>query len=157
MDDFEVDGRRYTVRRAVADDVRAIADLLADDVLGAARESDGLSPYEAAFHEIDADPHQFLAVIRDDGEAIVGTMQLTLVPGLARAGAKRLLIEGVRLGSSLRGSGLGTVMFDWAHEFGRREGAVLAQLTSDKARPDAHRFYERLGYAATHEGFKLPL
>ena len=157
MEDFEVDGRRYTIERAVADDVQTIADLLADDVLGASRESDDLAVYEKAFREIDADPHQFLAVIRDGGGAIVGTMQLTTVPGLARAGAKRLLIEGVRLGSSVRGSGLGSAIFAWAHEYGRREDAVLAQLTSDKRRTDAHRFYERLGYAATHEGFKLPL
>lgn len=157
MDEFEVDGRSYTIKRAVADDVQAIAVLLADDVLGASRESDDPAAYEKAFREIDADPHQFLAVIRADTGLIVGTMQLTTVPGLARAGAKRLLIEGVRLGSSVRGGGLGSTMFAWAHEFGRREGAVLAQLTSDKSRTDAHRFYERLGYAATHEGFKLSL
>ncbi|WP_241901508.1 GNAT family N-acetyltransferase [Nocardioides houyundeii] len=157
MEHLEVDGRRYVIDRAGADDVPAIADLLADDVLGAARESDDLAPYEDAFLEIDADPHQFLAVIRSEGGAIVGTMQLTTVPGLARGGAKRLLIEGVRLGSSVRGGGLGTTLLEWAHEYGRREGAVLAQLTSDKSRTDAHRFYERLGYAATHEGFKLTL
>ena len=157
MEEFEVDGRRYTIGRAVEGDLQALADLLADDILGAARESDDPATYREAFHEIDVDPHQFLAVIRDDGGAIVGTMQLTLIPGLARAGAKRLLIEGVRLGSSVRGSGLGTTIFEWAHEYGRREGAVLAQLTSDKSRADAHRFYERLRYEATHEGFKLPL
>ncbi len=157
MEEFEVNGRGYTIERAVADDVRAIADLLADDALGAARESDEPAPYVRAFLEIDADPNQFLAVIREDGGAIVGTMQLTTVPGLARAGAKRLLIEGVRLGSSVRGIGLGSAMFAWAHAYGRREGAALAQLTSDKSRTDAHRFYASLGYAATHEGFKLPL
>lgn len=157
MEGFEVDGRRYSIARAEAGDLQDIADLLADDVLGATRESDDLATYEEAFHEIDADPHQFLAAIRDHGGAIVGTMQLTIVPGLARAGAKRLLIEGVRLGSSVRGSGLGTAIFEWAHEYGRRQGAVLAQLTSDKSRADAHRFYERLGYTATHVGFKLPL
>ena len=157
MEDIEVSGQRYTIERAVAGDIQAIAVLLADDVLGAARESDDPARYEEAFREIDADPHQFLAVIRDDRGRIVGTMQLTTIPGLARAGAKRLLIEGVRLGSSVRGSGLGTAIFEWAHEYGRRAGAVLAQLTCDKSRTGAHRFYERLGYAATHEGFKLPL
>lgn len=157
MGDLEVDGRHYTIERAVADDVRAIAALLADDVLGAARESDDPATYKRAFRDIDGDPHQFLAVIRDHGGAVVGTMQLTTIPGLARAGATRLQIEAVRLGPSVRGGGLGSAMFAWAHEYGRREGAVLAQLTSDKSRTDAHRFYERLGYAATHEGFKLPL
>jgi GNAT superfamily N-acetyltransferase len=116
-----------------------------------------LGSEEITTAEIDGDPHQFLAVIRDEGGAIVGTMQLTTVPGLARAGAKRLLIEGVRLAPSVRGSGLGTAMFTWAHAYGRREGAVLAQLTSDKSRADAHRFYDRLGYTATHVGFKLRL
>lgn len=157
MEQLEADGRRYPVERACADDVPAIMRLLADDVLGAVRETDDADAYARAFDEIDADPHQLLAVVRDDTGAVVGTLQLTLVPGLARAGAKRLLIEGVRLASSVRGSGLGAAMFAWAHDHGRRQGAVLAQLTSDKSRTDAHRFYERLGYAASHEGFKLAL
>lgn len=157
MEEVEVQGRRYTVERARAGDVAAIRMLLSDDILGAGRETDDAGAYDRAFREIDADPQQFLAVVRDDAGAVVGTMQLTLIPGLARAGAKRLLVEGVRLASSARGSGLGTAMFAWAHDHGRRHGAVLAQLTSDKSRTDAHRFYEHLGYAATHEGFKLAL
>lgn len=157
MDVVEVNGQRFTIERAVEGDVPALVALLADDVLGAGRESDDPATYEAAFREIDADPHQFLAVVRDGSGEIVGTLQLTTIPGLTRAGAKRLLIEGVRLGPTARGGGLGTAIFEWAHEFGRREGAVLAQLTSDKSRTDAHRFYDRLGYEATHEGFKRPL
>jgi GNAT superfamily N-acetyltransferase len=157
MDLLDVGGDRYTIERAVADDLPAIVALLADDVLGAARESDDPAGYAAAFAEIDADPHQLLAVVRAGDGGVVGTLQLTTIPGLARAGAKRLLIEGVRLSPSVRGTGLGTAVFAWAHEHGRRQGADLAQLTSDKSRTDAHRFYERLGYAATHEGFKLRL
>lgn len=157
MEVIEVRGQRYTVERAAADDVPALAALLADDVLGATRESDDPAAYADAFREIDADPQQFLAVVRDTDGTIVGTMQLTTIPGLARAGAKRLLIEAVRLAPSVRGSGLGTTLFEWAHDYGRRKGAALAQLTTDKSRTDAHRFYERLGYAATHEGFKLEL
>ena len=84
-------------------------------------------------------------------------MQLTLLPCLARGGAKRLHIEAVRLSSSTRGSGLGTALFEWAHEYGRQHGAVVAQLTSDKSRSDAHRLYARLGYTASHEGFKRSL
>jgi GNAT superfamily N-acetyltransferase len=84
-------------------------------------------------------------------------MQLTLIPGLARGGAKRLQIEAVRLATSTRGSGLGAALFEWAHAYGERHGATLALLSSDKTRIDAHRFYDRLGYQASHEGFKRPL
>ena len=150
----EVDGRLFTIDRAKESDVPGLVDLLADDVLGADRESPGLGTYLTAFREIDGDPHQYLVVVRDVDGGLVGTMQLTLIPGLARGGAKRIQIEAVRLASSTRGSGLGTALFEWAHAFGQRHGASLAQLTSDKARVDAHRFYDRLGYQASHEGFK---
>ena len=157
MESLDVDGRRFTVTRATEADLPEIVSLLADDVLGSNRESRQLEPYEAAFRELDSDPHQFLVAVRDEDGAIVGTMQLTLIPGLARAGAKRLLIEAVRLASATRGSGLGTALFGWAHNYGRAHGATLAQLTSDKTRADAHRFYARLGYIASHEGFKSAL
>ena len=157
MDQLQVGGRSFRVARATPADVPALARLMADDALGATRESSEMAPYLAAFREIDTDPRQLLVVIRDAADSIVGTMQLTLIPGLARAGAMRLLIEGVRLARSARGSGLGTAMFSWAHDYGRANGAIMAQLTSDKTRLDAHRFYDRLGYAASHEGFKLPL
>ncbi len=157
MDHLQVGHRRFQVARAVPADVPSLAGLLADDALGASRESADMAPYMAAFREIDSDSRQLLIVIRDDADCIVGTMQLTLVPGLARAGAMRLLIEGVRLATSTRGSGLGTAMFTWAHAYGRANGASLAQLTSDKSRHDAHRFYDRMGYVASHEGFKLAL
>jgi GNAT superfamily N-acetyltransferase len=130
---------------------------LADDARGAQRESTEVEPYWAAFQEIDRHPNQLLVAVRDGDDNLVATMQLTLIPCLARAGAKRLQIGGVRLASSRRGTGLGTALFEWAHEHGHRHGAVLAQLTTDKTRSDAHRSYDRLGYQASHEGYKRPL
>ncbi|QVQ52102.1 GNAT family N-acetyltransferase [Spiractinospora alimapuensis] len=157
MDVIDVNGDEFTVRRATAEDVTSLVALLRDDVLGAGRENADSSAYERAFQAIDQDPNQFLAVVRDAYGALAGTMQLTLIPGLSRGGATRLQIEAVRLASTARGTGLGSRLFDWAHDFGRRNGATLAQLTTDKTRVDARRFYDRLGYTATHEGLKLAL
>lgn len=157
MQTLDIDGRRFTVSRATESDVAGLVALLADDVLGAHRETARLEPYLAAFREIDSDPQQLLVTVRDSDGDLVGTMQLTLIPGLARGGTKRLQIEAVRLASSARGAGLGTALFEWAHAFGHRHGATLAQLTSDKTRTDAHGFYDGLGYRASHEGFKRPL
>lgn len=157
VEQLNVDGRVFTIARAQREDVPSLVRLLADDVLGQGREGVDLAPYEAAFEEIDRDPNQFLVAIRDTSGALVGTMQLTLIPGLARGGTKRLQIEAVRIAASARAGGLGAAMFGWAHDYGRRHGATLAQLTTDKQRIDAHRFYDRLGYTPTHEGYKLPL
>ncbi|WP_369795997.1 GNAT family N-acetyltransferase [Actinoplanes sp. N902-109] len=131
--------------------------MLADDVLGATRESpDDLTPYLAAFAVLDADPHQHLVVAERDGRA-VGTLQLTIIPGLSRRAATRALIEGVRVASTERGGGLGQRLFEWAIAEAGRLGCSLVQLTTDKTRTDAHRFYEKLGFEATHVGFKLNL
>ena len=157
MEQITAGAETFTIARATSQDLPSIVALLTDDVLGAGREAADLSPYAAAFAEIDADPNQFLAVVRDSAGETCGTFQLTLIPGLARGGTKRLQVEAVRLGSSTRGKGLGTAMFDWAHDYGRRHGATLAQLTTDKQRTDAQRFYDRLGYTASHEGYKLLL
>lgn len=154
---IESRGRRFTVRRATEDDLPAIVALLADDVLGAARESADLEPYRAAFAQIDADPAQLLVVVADEERRTVGTLQLTLIPGLSRGGTLRLQIEAVRIAPQIAGTGVGTALLDWAHAYGRARGARLAQLTTDKSRGDAQRFYSRLGYAASHEGMKLPL
>ena len=152
-----MDQRDPTMRRARAEDVPSIVALLADDALGATRESpDDLTPYRAAFKAIDADPNQHL-VVADRGGRIVGCLQLTVIHGLSRRAATRAIIESVRVGSGERGSGLGTTMITWAIEESRRLGVDLLQLTSDKSRTDAHRFYERLGFEATHVGFKLTL
>lgn len=88
---------------------------------------------------------------------MVGTLQLTVVPGLSRRGATRSIVEGVRIHAAERGSGLGTRLIEWAIEESRRQNCQLVQLTSDNTRTDAHRFYERLGFTASHVGFKLAL
>jgi GNAT superfamily N-acetyltransferase len=82
---------------------------------------------------------------------------MTFIPGISRNGASRLLVEAVRVSRELRGRGIGRLLMEHAHERGRARGCVLAQLTSDKQRPEAHRFYRSLGYDQSHEGFKLPL
>ncbi|GAA4984950.1 GNAT family N-acetyltransferase [Streptomyces hyderabadensis] len=145
------------IRPAIAEDIPAIVAMLADDPLGAQRESpDDLGPYLAAFERLRTDPNQHLVVAVREGR-VVGTLQLTIVPGLSRRGATRSIIEGVRIHGDQRGSGLGTRMIEWAIEESRRQDCDLVQLTSDKTRTDAHRFYERLGFTASHTGFKLPL
>lgn len=154
---LELSGLHYRLTRAAAEEVPQLVELLSDDVLGSQRENAPRARYLEAFAEIDADPAHVLVVVRDDAGALVGTLQLILIPGLSRGGAKRLQIEGVRLAASVRGSGLGSALFDWAHDYGRAHGASMAQLTADKQRADAHRFYQRLGYRPSHEGFKLPL
>lgn len=146
-----------SIRRARRDDVEAIVRLLADDQIGSTRDSvDDLAPYLKAFGEIDADPAQLLVVADDDGQ-VAGTLQLSIIPGLARKGALRGQIEAVRVRASHRGSGLGGELMTWAIEESRRRGCALVQLTSDVQRQDAHRFYERLGFVPSHTGFKLKL
>jgi GNAT superfamily N-acetyltransferase len=155
------DGAAAVVLRfATEADVAAIVELLAADQLGATRdgvrdEAD-LVAYRAAFHHIDADPAHLLLVAEHDGR-VVGTFQLSFLPGLARRGALRAQIEAVRVAESQRGTGLGAAMMQWAIDEARRRGCALVQLTSDKARTDAHRFYARLGFVASHEGMKLAL
>jgi GNAT superfamily N-acetyltransferase len=142
------------IRRATADDVPAIVAMLADDPLGAWREAPGDPAYAAAFAEIDADPRQFLAVAVVDG-SVAGTLQLTFIPGLSRRGSTRALIEAVRVRSDRRGDGLGRRLTEWAIATARERGAAMVQLTTDASRVDAHRFYERLGFVASHVGMKL--
>jgi GNAT superfamily N-acetyltransferase len=142
------------IRRAVAEDVPAIVSMLADDPLGAARERPGDPSYAEAFAEIDADPRQVL-VVAVAGDEVVGTLQLTFIPGLSRLGSTRALIEAVRVRGDQRGGGLGGDLIRWAIETARARGAALVQLTTDASRADAHRFYERLGFSATHVGMKL--
>uniref|UniRef100_A0AAU3GWY8 GNAT family N-acetyltransferase n=1 Tax=Streptomyces sp. NBC_01401 TaxID=2903854 RepID=A0AAU3GWY8_9ACTN len=145
------------IRPAALADISAIVAMLADDPLGAQRESpDDLAPYQAAFRRLSDDPNQHLTVAVRQGR-IVGTLQLTIIPGLSRRGATRSLIEGVRVHADERGSGLGTQLIQWAVDESRRQGCQLVQLTSDASRTDAHRFYERLGFTASHVGFKLTL
>ncbi|MCP4765780.1 MAG: GNAT family N-acetyltransferase [Gammaproteobacteria bacterium] len=133
--------------------------MLADDALGAEREDDSqpLNPnYVNAFEEIDRDPNNALIVTEIDGN-LVGMLQLTFIPYLTHIGAWRCLVEGVRIHLDYRGRGLGRRFFEWAIDTARQKGCRIIKLTSDKQRPDALRFYESLGFSATHEGFKLKL
>ncbi|WP_030608021.1 GNAT family N-acetyltransferase [Streptomyces fulvoviolaceus] len=145
------------MRPATPDDIPAIVAMLADDALGSQRESpDDLTPYLAALERLSSDPNQHVVVAAREGR-VVGTLQLTIIPGLSRRGATRSIIEGVRIHADERGSGLGTRLIEWAIDESRRQNCQLVQLTSDNTRTDAHRFYERLGFTASHVGFKLPL
>lgn len=148
------------VRRAEERDLPAIVDLLAADQLGATRDgvrtAEDLAAYRQAFNAIDGDSAHLL-VVAEAGGSIVATFQLSFLPGLARRGALRAQIEAVRVRGDYRGRGLGEAMMRWAIDEARRRGCALVQLTSDKSRHGAHRFYGRLGFAATHEGMKLPL
>jgi GNAT superfamily N-acetyltransferase len=147
------------LRRARRGDVAAIVELLRADPLGHSRElprGAGLGVYERAFDAIVADQAQILAVATDGGR-VVGTFQLSFIPGLARQGALRAQIEAVRVHREYRSEGLGGAMIAWAITEARRRGCAVMQLTTDKARGDAHRFYARLGFIASHEGLKLAL
>jgi GNAT superfamily N-acetyltransferase len=142
-------------------DVPAVLHLLADDDLSRERGF-GVVPEDvdaaiwAAFEAIDADPRNEL-IVADDGGAVVGTMQLTFLPGLSRGGAERLQIEAVRVRADLRGRGLARRMMAYAVDRARERGCRMVQLTTDKRRTDAHRFYASLGFVASHEGMKLTL
>lgn len=147
------------IRRAGHQDVPAIVALLADDTLGSAREEPGPplpQQYFDAFAAIEADPNQLLAVVEEDGE-VVGCLQLSFIPGLSHRAMWRGQIEGVRIASSRRGGGLGRQMILWATERCRERGCGSVQLTSNKSRVEAIRFYERLGFEPSHEGLKLGL
>ncbi|SCL50141.1 Predicted N-acetyltransferase YhbS [Micromonospora citrea] len=144
-------------REAVRADLPAVLALLADDVLGRSRDFTEVdAAYEKAFADISADPRNQFIVADADGE-LVGCMQLTYIPGLSRHGAERQLVESVRVRSDLRGQGLGRQMMVWAVDQAKQRGCALVQLTTDKSRPDAHRFYVGLGFTPSHEGMKLSL
>ncbi|GAA2932921.1 GNAT family N-acetyltransferase [Microbacterium luteolum] len=148
-----------TVRRATPNDADAVIALLADDPISAARgdvaSEEDRPAYVAGLVEILADPSNDLLVAELDG-VIVGTLQLTSIPGMARRGARRLLVEAVRVRSDLRSSGIGSGIMRWVSDSAAPAlGAAMVQLTSDASRIDAHRFYEHLGYVGSHKGFKF--
>jgi GNAT superfamily N-acetyltransferase len=152
-----VGSRRVYLRPAAEADLPAVVALLADDALGSGRETAAeLAPYRRAFELIAADPAHTL-VVAVDGTEIVGTLQLSVLPGLSRRGALRGQVEAVRVRADRRGQGLGEAMIGWAVEEAARRSCALVQLTTDTSRTDAHRFYERLGFVASHVGFKLDL
>ena len=145
------------VRKMQNADLSRILQLLADDELGQLRETLQRVPHECyrrAFTAIDADPNQYLAVF-EKSDKIIGCLQISFIPGLSRRGALRGQIESVRVAANVRGNGYGTLMMAWAIEKCREQGCSLVQLTSDKIRKDAHRFYRELGFVHSHEGFKL--
>lgn len=146
-------------RRATGADLPAIIALLAADQLGATREDASVpldACYFSAFAAIDADPNQCLAVA-EQGGGVIGTLHLTFIPGLSRKGSWRGQIEAVRIAEAHRGDRLGQAFFEWAIAQCRDRGCSLVQLTTDKTRADAHRFYDRLGFDASHVGYKLRL
>ena len=146
-------------RRAVSSDLPAIVAMLADDMLGRQRENTSepvAECYRQAFEAIHVDPNQLLAVAELDG-TVVGTLQISFMPGLSRQGAWRADIESVRVSNQARGAGLGRRMMEWAIEQCRRRDCQIVQLTSDLKRVDAHRFYDQLGFSASHKGYKMTL
>ncbi len=148
-----------TFREATAADLPTIIAILADDDLGRGREDPSLplnQAYVNAFHAIVTDPRQHFILAESD-DSVVGFFQLSFIPGLSRKGAWRGNIESVRVAKSLRGKGLGEAMMRHAIGLCREKGCAAVQLTSDKQRSAAHRFYGRLGFVASHEGFKLQI
>lgn len=146
-------------RVAVRSDVATIVKMLADDPLGAKREIYTAPPpesYYRAFEAIAQDPNNELIVAEAKG-IVIGVLQMTFIPGMTYQGSWRAVIEGVRIAANFRSQGIGRHLFEWAIERARQRGCRLLQLTSDKSRPDAIRFYEGLGFAASHEGMKLHL
>ena len=151
-----------TVRRAKPSDLPALMALLADDPVSAARGDRGDAAdegsYATALRSVLEAPLNDLIVVDDAAGEVIGTLQLTVIPGMARQGATRLLIEAVRVSSSLRSGGIGSAVMRWVmHVAAPATGATLVQLTSDAARVDAHRFYTRLGFADSHVGFTYAL
>lgn len=144
-------------RKAYKEDLPMIVRLLADDALGSGREryEEPLpEEYYQAFDAIEAQAgNQILLAVEDN--KIIGCLQLTIIPGLARKGIKRAQIEGVRIDKNFRGNGIGEALFKEAITIAKAEKCGLVQLTTDKQREDAHRFYEKLGFSASHEGMKL--
>ena len=143
-------------RHASRADVRAVLALLTDDHLGATREGDDLEPYHAAF---DAMAHEAgnTLIVGETGGQIIATYQLTFISGLSLRAARRAQIESVRIASHLRGQGIGTAMIADAEARARAAGCTLIQLTMNRSRSDAKRFYERLGFTPSHIGFKRDL
>ena len=147
-----------TARRAQRADLPRLLELLADDLLGKQREALGSDDpaYSRAFDTIDRDSNQMLLVAELDGR-VVGMLQITFIPGLSRRGAWRANIEAVRVDSALRGGGIGAWLMERALDLARKRECRVVQLTSDRRRGEAHRFYARLGFTDSHVGYKLAL
>ena len=147
----------FNVRKMLKSDLETVIMLLADDKLGKFREKNTPlihEDYICAFEQLDRDTNHFVGIFEINGE-IIGCLQISYIPGLTRGGSLRGQIEGVRVASAFRGKGYGAKMINWAIAECRRRGCKLVQLTSDKKRPDAIQFYEKIGFVKSHEGLKL--
>ena len=153
-----LDASTLTARRAQRADLPRLLELLADDVLGKQREAPmvGDPAYHGAIDTIDGDANQTLLVAQLE-DRVVGMLQLTFIPGLSRRGAWRANIEAVRVDSALRGRGVGRWLMQRAIDIAHQRGCRLVQLTSDRQRTDAHRFYSRLGFKDSQVGYKRAL
>jgi GNAT superfamily N-acetyltransferase len=148
------------IRKATKNDVKHIIEMLANDKLGSLREDYKLplpSSYISAFQNIESDPNQELMVVENQKGEVIGTMQLSFIQYLTYQGGIRAQIEAVRIHKDHRGSGLGTNMLEWAISRAKEKGAHVLQLTTDKKRPEALRFYKNMGFKASHEGMKMHL
>lgn len=159
MSRIRVDPSEITIRQAKREDVRRVVTLI---MLGAAKptmtaaeiEAEAAHPsHEQSFAEIEASPDNTLFVAERRGE-VIGTFQVTIIPGLIARGRKRAKLESVHVAPECRGMGVGAVMIAFALDFAKTKGAELIELTSNKSRTDAHRFYRNLGFDQSHEGFK---
>ena len=148
-----------THRKAVLNDLPVLIALLLEDELGSARESKSAKldeNYIKAFHKIDSDPNQYLMVVENSDE-IIGTCHLTIMPSLTFIGSTRMQIEAVRVAGKYRGQKIGSWMFDQAILYAKQHEVSIIQLTTNKKRPKAKHFYEKLGFESSHEGMKLYL
>lgn len=147
-----------TFRKAKKADLADIVQMLANDPLGALREDlQHPEKYEKAFDTIDKDPNQELMVVENKDAGLIGTFQLTFIQYLTHQGSIRVQVEAVRVREDQRGRSIGEKMFLWIIDHAKDKGATVVQLTSDKKRPDAIRFYQKLGFVDSHEGFKLAI
>lgn len=145
-------------RKAKREDVVEIVKMIANDKLGKLREDFKVplpDKYYVAFENITKDDNQELIVLENEKKEVIGTLQLSFIQYLTYQGGIRAQIEAVRIREDERGKGIGEKMFKWAIERAKERDAHLIQLTTDKKRPEAVRFYEKLGFKATHEGMKL--
>ena len=145
-------------RKASINDVPTIIEMIADDTLGSKRENYTIplpKAYYDAFERIDTDKNQELTVVENEVGEVIGVFQMTFIPYLTYQGGVRAQIEGVRVHKSYRNQGVGKTIFQWAIQRAKERNAHLLQLTTDKKRPDAIRFYESLGFKASHEGMKM--
>jgi ribosomal protein S18 acetylase RimI-like enzyme len=148
-----------THKKATLNDLPRLIELLLEDELGASRESKSAESdknYTKAFHKIDSDPNQYLMVV-ENGDEIIGTCHLTIMPSLTFIGSTRMQIEAVRVAGKYRGQKIGSWMFDQAINYAKEHDVSIIQLTTNKKRPQAKHFYEKLGFEDSHEGMKLYL